>query len=68
MLYHLRKTSPRAGFYHHSIPSGRGKLLIPQAAIFLENLFPPVERKGGEESMVSLDLHSLKPNMDGFTK
>ena len=58
-----QETSPRAGFYHHSISSGRGKLLIPQAAIFLENLFPPAEREGGEESVVSLDLHSLKPNI-----
>ena len=35
----------------------------PSSIFFLENLFPPAEREGGEESMVSLDLHSLKPNI-----
>ena len=49
-------------------PQAEENYSFPKQHFFLENLFPPAEREGGEESMVSLDLHSLKPNMDGFTK
>lgn len=58
---------PQAKLPHRQViiipsPQAEGTNHSPQAAFFMENLFMPAEREGGD-SMIPADLHSLKPNM-----